>query len=212
MWKNQETLDFLIWLREYNLHIDSYDNKVKLFGIDSVGKSWNERDIFMAKILLNIRQYEHQAKTVVWAHNLHTGDARATSAVEQGQINLSQLLRERHPEKVYSIGMFTYIGDVIASNEWGQKTIKKQLKLAHFDSVEHLLNMQNEERFYIIFNNLPSKVKKWLNRKRLQRHVGVVYIDDNELENHYADTQIVNEFDSIIFFNRTTALNWLNHW
>jgi erythromycin esterase-like protein/predicted phosphoribosyltransferase len=64
--------------------------------------SWNLRDTHMADTLDALadhlsQQRGEQAKIVVWAHNSHVGDARATQVGEQGELTLGQLVRERHP-------------------------------------------------------------------------------------------------------------------
>ncbi len=174
-------------------------------------ESWNIRDKYMFETLLTIRRYLDSVKTVVWAHNSHLGDARATAAVEVEQLNIGQLLRVHLKEKLFSIGMFSYFGNVIASDEWGGKTRSKYLRPAHKNSVEFLFSQLNRDNFYLVFNQLPNRISNWLNNKIMERHVGVVYIPENELENHYGGTQIVDEFDAILFIEKTTALDWFEN-
>src|ERR687887_394714 len=77
--------------------------------------SWNLRDRHMAETLhALVAHLEGQGgggtKVVLWAHNSHLGDARATQMGERGEWNVGQLVRERYPGKTYSVGFSTYSG------------------------------------------------------------------------------------------------------
>ena len=59
--------------------------------------SWNLRDEHMAETLANLAAHLDRlvgrAKIVVWEHNSHVGDARATELGESGEFNVGQLVR-----------------------------------------------------------------------------------------------------------------------
>ena len=60
------------------------------------------------------------AKAVVWEHNTHVGDARATDMAAAGMVNVGQLVRERHAkEGVVLVGFGSYQGSVIAGAALG---------------------------------------------------------------------------------------------
>ena len=85
--------------------------------------SWNIRDTHMADTFDALMAFLGQRNGVkpriaVWAHNSHLGDARATEMGERGELNLGQLLRERHGAHVKSIGFTTYDGTVTAASDW----------------------------------------------------------------------------------------------
>ena len=65
-------------------------------------ESWNLRDRHMADTLdalvAHLERTLRPAKAVVWEHNSHVGDARATEMGPGGQVNVGQLARERHGE------------------------------------------------------------------------------------------------------------------
>ncbi|MDG0793907.1 erythromycin esterase family protein [Cohnella ginsengisoli] len=83
-------------------------------------ESWNVRDRHMAAALERLMAYHGPAaRAIVWAHNTHVGDARATDMAEEGMVNVGQLLREAHGGEVYAIGFGTYQGSVIAGRGWG---------------------------------------------------------------------------------------------
>ena len=79
-------------------------------------ESWNLRDTHMLETLLDNRSPldDGKAKVIVWAHNSHLGDARATSMSESGESNIGQLVRERFGREVFTIGFTTYSGTVTA--------------------------------------------------------------------------------------------------
>ena len=86
--------------------------------------SWNLRDQHMAGTLDALaghlsRQRGRPAKIVVWAHNSHVGDARATELGSQGELDIGQLVRERHPGSCRLLGFTTYTGTVTAASDWG---------------------------------------------------------------------------------------------
>jgi erythromycin esterase-like protein len=64
-------------------------------------ESWNVRDDHMAETLAWLRENRPGAKIVVWAHNSHLGDARATEMASRGERNVGQLTRERFGEDVF---------------------------------------------------------------------------------------------------------------
>jgi len=179
-----------------------------MYSTDNPADSWNVRDKYMFDTIINVHNYYQYPKTIVWAHNSHLGDARATVASEIKQLNVGQLLRQYFEENLFSIGMFTFMGEVIASDDWGKPIVQKTLKQAHANSNEYLLHKLNIPNFYLFPKKLPQQLYSWLNRKRLQRHIGVVYVDDDEINNHYSGTKLMEEFDAIFFFDKTTALQW----
>src|ERR1019366_10348590 len=67
-------------------------------------------------------------KVVVWAHNSHVGDARATSMRARGELNIGQLARERYGDDALLIGFSTNAGHVTAASEWGGPTERKRVR------------------------------------------------------------------------------------
>jgi erythromycin esterase-like protein len=85
--------------------------------------TWNMRDRLMADTLdaltADLDRHGGTARVVVWAHNSHVGDARATEVAARGELTLGQLLRERHGADVVSVGFTTHTGTVTAASDWG---------------------------------------------------------------------------------------------
>ena len=85
--------------------------------------SWNLQDRHMAETLSALDDHiwhenERPAKIVVWAHNSHLGDSRATDMGQRGEWNVGQLVREKYGSDCFLIGFTTYAGTVTASTDW----------------------------------------------------------------------------------------------
>lgn len=167
--------------------------------------SWNERDRHMMETVIAVLTHLDYPKTIIWAHNSHLGDARATSMAQRQQINLSQLLREQFQQSVFSIGMLTYSGWVMAADKWRQPARLKSLLNAHPESNEALFHSLGIAHFMLKLQQSPM-LAYILNKTRLQRHVGVLYRPHDEMASHYSDTHIGQQFDAIIYIDSTRAV------
>ena len=105
-------------------------------------QTWNLRDTHMFETLLELRAHLDggKAKVVVWAHNSHLGDARATSMSEHGELNVGQLVRERFGRDVFAIGFITYFGTVTAAQDWGDPAERRRVRPGLRGSYEELLH------------------------------------------------------------------------
>jgi len=176
-------------------------------GSDITG--WNQRDLHMMESFLSVSDYMEEPKSIFWLHNSHLGDARATEMVKSSQLNIGQLLNQSFSEDIYSIGMLTYQGLVSASDDWDSPAEIKKLLRAHPDSNEALFHSLGIPHFFLDLHQSES-LKNFLNRTRLQRHVGVVYRPDDEMDSHYSETHLSDQFNAIIFIDTTTPVIDLN--
>jgi erythromycin esterase-like protein len=174
--------------------------------------SWNVRDQHMLDSLVAIDQYiTHQkrrpARIVVWAHNSHIGDARATEMSQQGEHNLGQLVRQAYGKQCAIIGLTTYQGSVTAASQWGQAPLYKIVNPALPASYEFIMHLLQTPDFWVSFSS-DSLVAQYLNalEPRLQRAIGVVYRPDTERSSHYFYTQLAKQFDLLIHFDTSQAL------
>lgn len=174
--------------------------------------SWNIRDKHMAETINAIADHlEHRfnkpAKIVIWAHNSHLGDARATEMGARGEFNIGQLMREQHSE-TYSIGFSTYNGFVTAATDWNEPAQCKKIEPGLPGSYEELFHLVRYKNF--ILNLLGNQqLEHFLKIPRLQRAIGVIYRPETERYSHYFFTHLPYQFDSIIHFDNTTALKSL---
>lgn len=173
--------------------------------------SWNIRDTHMAETLNVIADHlenraNQPAKIVVWAHNSHVGDARATEVTEQGEINIGQLVREQHENDVYLLGFSTHEGFVTAASDWDMPAERKALNPGFNSSYEELFHDLTYKNFFLDLTNNRQKLEHFLQIPRLQRAIGVVYRPETERLSHYYFTHLLDQFNGMIHFDKTTAL------
>jgi erythromycin esterase len=172
--------------------------------------SWNVRDRHMTDTIDRIvRHLGPGARGVVWEHNTHVGDARATDMSRAGLVNVGQLLRERHArDGVVLIGFASHHGSVLAARSWGDPERVFRLPDARGGSHEDLLRRALDERALLVFGD--DRSGPWLSGWAGHRAVGVVYDPAREAGN-YVPTLMGGRYDALLWFERTTALRPLRH-
>jgi protein-L-isoaspartate(D-aspartate) O-methyltransferase len=180
---------------------------------DDAADSWNQRDRNMFDTLLAILNHRGPAsKAVIWAHNSHIGDSRATERSEHGEINLGQLVRETFGDSAYLIGFGTDHGSVAASSKWGAPMKVMQIPASHVDSYEHLFHQVKADNFMLplrestIHNPVQEMTRNMLLAERLQRAIGTMYDPEDELTKHYSSASLPRQFDEYIWFDETQAV------
>lgn len=171
--------------------------------------SWNLRDTHMVETLAELVKHSEaqghsHPKVIVWAHNSHLGDARATDMGEQGEVNLGQLARERFGS-VFSIGFSTWSGEVTAASDWGAPAERKRVRPALPGSYEELFHSVGLPRFWVSLRR-RGEAATLLTTSRLQRAIGVIYRPDTERASHYFKASLARQFDVMIHVDRTLAL------
>jgi erythromycin esterase-like protein len=145
------------------------------------------------------------AKVVVWAHNSHLGDARATHMGTQGEWNVGQLVRERDGQDAVLVGFTTYSGTVTAASNWGAPAERKSVRLALPGSYEALFHDSGLGRFLLTFRG-GGQVSDALRQPRLERAIGVIYRPETERASHYFHAILPAQFDAVIHIDRTRAV------
>ncbi|HWK11811.1 MAG TPA: erythromycin esterase family protein [Vicinamibacterales bacterium] len=177
-------------------------------------ESWNLRDTHMMETLEALLQYTRrtagEARAVVWAHNSHLGDARATQMGDQGELNIGQLARERFGADVRSIGFTTHTGTVTAASNWDEPAQRKRVRPSLAGSYERLFHDAGIDRFWLDLAD-PS-IRSALAAPRLERAIGVIYRPDSERLSHYFRARLSNQFDAVIHIDETHALQPLEPW
>ena len=175
--------------------------------------SWNVRDCHMAETLdALIRHLDRQggrSKIVVWEHNSHLGDARATEMGESGELNVGQLVRERYEHDSFLIGFSTYTGSVTAASNWDGPTERKQVRPGLKGSYEALFHQVGLPRFLLNLRDENAAIEG-LRHERLQRAIGVIYRPETERMSHYFHTRLPDQFDALIHFDETRAVEPLD--
>jgi erythromycin esterase-like protein len=178
-----------------------------MFG-DRAG-SWNLRDRHMADtldhLLAHLDRDGGRTRAVVWAHNSHLGDARATEMSGRGELNLGQLMRERHGRDVVGVGFSTHGGSVTAAADWGEPAQRMHVRRALPDSYEALLHATGIAAF-LLCPLAAGESGRALLEPRLQRAIGVVYRPRTERQSHYFVASAPRQFDALVHVDRTRAV------
>ncbi|MBC5772502.1 erythromycin esterase family protein [Pontibacter sp. KCTC 32443] len=167
--------------------------------------SWNLRDRHMMETVNRLMNfYGPSSKVIVWAHNTHVGDARATNMRQYGMLNIGQLVREQHSEKgVYSIGFGSYTGTVTAATKWGSPAQVMGVPNAQGNSWEALLHKVQPIDKVVLLDNL--KEEKAFKKMIGHRAIGVVYQPGSESGN-YVPSRMPERYNAFIFIDETEAL------
>jgi erythromycin esterase-like protein len=171
--------------------------------------SWNLRDRHMAETVEALVDFLGRttgtARVVIWAHNSHLGDARFTEMGEQGELNVGQLMRERYGERAVLIGFSTYSGTVTAADDWDAPALRKRVRPGLRGSCEEALHEVGLDPYYLLFRGGGTAAEE-LRGPRLQRAIGVIYRPETERQSHYFHAEVTEQFDAMIHFDETRAV------
>ncbi len=174
--------------------------------------SWNLRDAHMADTLAHLLDRGGpNAKALVWAHNSHIGDARATDmGAARGEHNIGQLARAKWGDDVALIGFGTHTGTVSAATDWdGDRDVMRVLP-SRADSYERQCHESGIERF-LLLPDIDPALRARLSEPRLERFIGVIYRPETERWSHYSQAVLSEQFDGYVWFDQTTALEPAGH-
>jgi erythromycin esterase-like protein len=160
-------------------------------------ESWNLRDRHMAETLEALAAHL-DARIAVWAHNSHVGDARATQLSERGELNIGQLVRQRHGRETLLVGFTTFTGTVTAAYDWGGPAERKRVRRALEGSWEELFHRTGEAQLLVVPAGLQGR--------RLERAIGVIYRPETERLSHYFEARLADQFDAVIHIDETRAV------
>jgi erythromycin esterase-like protein len=168
--------------------------------------SWNIRDRHMAATLERlVRHYGPGCKAIVWEHNTHVGDARATDMAAEGLLNVGQLVRQAHGARdVVLVGFGSHHGRVIAGREWGAPMESLPVPPAREGSWEHVLHEASDAGRALLLS--PANSSSELLLPRGHRAIGVVYHPERERFGNYVPTVLTQRYDAFIFLDETRAL------
>ena len=171
--------------------------------------SWNLRDRHMVDTLQELVRFLDRprpgARVVVWAHNSHLGDARATEMGEQGELNVGQLVRQAYGAQAVLVGFTTYTGTVTAASEWDGPAHRKHVRPALAGSYERLFHETQIPRFLLPLRT-ELELASALGTPRLERAIGVLYLPESERASHYFRARLPDQFDFVLHFDETRAV------
>ena len=171
--------------------------------------SWNLRDCHMADTLdALLAHFGPDAKAVVWEHNSHIGDARATQMGAEGEWTVGQLVRERRGDEAFLLGFTTHTGTVAAASDWDAPVEHKQVRPSLPESYEAVFHATGIPRFYLPLREGPAR--EALMEPRLERAIGVIYAPRTERASHYFEAVLPEQFDAIVHWDETRAVQPLD--
>jgi erythromycin esterase-like protein len=171
--------------------------------------SWNLRDSHMADtldlLLEHLERTRGNARVVVWAHNSHLGDARATEMAERDEHNVGQLVRERHGRDAVTIGFTTHHGTVTAARDWDAPPDTRLVVPGRPDAYEGMLHDLRMGDLLLMPDRDPD-ARGLLGEPRLERFIGVIYRPETERQSHYMSARLAEQFDAVIHVDESHAL------
>jgi erythromycin esterase-like protein len=176
-------------------------------------EAWNLRDTHMFGTLQALLDAKGpDAKAVVWAHNSHIGDARATEmGLVRDELNLGQLSRQAWGEAARLIGFGTHAGTVACASDWDAPMEVKTVRPALAGSQEAAAHDSGLDRFLLDLRPGPtSAARRALSEPRLERFIGVIYRPETERWSHYVEARLPDQFDAWVWFDETTAVTPLD--
>ncbi|MFL5621109.1 MAG: erythromycin esterase family protein [Gemmatimonadaceae bacterium] len=171
--------------------------------------SWNLRDTHMADtvsaIVSYLTRHRRDPKIVIWAHNSHLGDARATEMGARGELNVGQLIRQKYGPAAVLVGFTTYTGTVTAATNWDEPGERKLVRPALPNSYELGFHETGIPRFFLDLSDGAGGTAL-MSKPRLERAIGVIYRPETERVSHYFQADLRNQFDAVYHFDETRAL------
>ena len=170
--------------------------------------SWNKRAEHMkATVARLLDEHGPDARGIVWAHNTHIGDARATDMAMTGMKNIGWLTRQRYgADNVVAVGFTTHRGQVLAGRQWGAAMETMTVPPAMGGSVEDIFNALDKDSLMVIFDDaVPEALLSRLGH----RAKGVTYNPEAEQRN-YVPTILPRRYDVFVFIAETSPLTMLD--
>ena len=172
-------------------------------------ESWNLRDEHMTRtvkdLLTFLERRRPDARLVLWAHNSHLGDARATDMGHSGELNVGQLVRQHFGSAAVNIGFTTHTGTVTAASEWDGPPERKHLRPSLAGSYERMFHDSGVPRFLLQFAR-DGALASALAGSHLERAIGVLYTPRTERQSHCFYARLADQFDFVIHIDDTRAV------
>lgn len=175
--------------------------------------TWNLRDRHMTAVLERLlEKHGPRSKAIIWEHNSHIGDFRATHEGQGGYLNVGQLVREKYGPSSIAVGFGTHRGTVTAAHAWDGEPKFMRVPPAREGSYEHTFGRLGSPAFYLPLARIPhdDPAAGWLHETRGERAIGVVYDPAREHHGNYVPTRLAARYDAYLFFANTFAVEPLD--
>ncbi len=192
---------------EQNAHIAKNAESYYRSMVSVNQNSWNLRDGHMMETLQRLLHFHGpDSKAIVWEHNTHVGDARATDMVLEGSVNVGQLVREHHSglnPKI--VGFGSYMGTVVAGAEWGAPMRNMHVPQAVPGSWESLMHRTGKGNQLVFMHDLAQD--PMFKDPIPHRAIGVVYHPKYEQLGNYVPSIMPKRYDAFIHIDTTEAVH-----
>lgn len=174
--------------------------------------TWNLRDRHMVDTLERLLiQLGSDSKAILWEHNTHIGDFRATYESATGHVNVGQLVREQFGDRSVAVGFGTYRGTVTAASRWDGPAEFKRVPPARPGSYEAMFHDAGLPACYLGMKRLLKwEADAWLFQTRDERAIGVVYDPLREAIGNYVPSRLADRYDAYFYFDETLAVEPLD--
>lgn len=124
------------------------------------------------------------------------------------ELNLGQLVRQQHGTDASLIGCLSHTGTVAAAYEWDEDMQVRPVNPSMRDSYEYLMHQTGIPSFMLDLRkgHGAEELRKELMKKRSERFIGVIYRADTERMSHYMDVCLPEQFDALIWFDESKAV------
>lgn len=193
------------------------------------GVTWNLRDQHMTSTVMRLVEHLEVYSEgpqggappgiVIWAHNSHIGDARATDRGKRaGHWNLGHMVRETFgPDVTFLLGFTTHEGEVHAAPDWSWPARNYLLQAAQrgsweaeFHDATALLQEQQDSQDegdpVVGFLWPCGRVAAFHGVALPHRFIGVIYRPEHEQQSHISLAEISEMYDAVLHVDITTAL------
>src|SRR5437868_9122409 len=122
-----------------------------------------------------------------------------------GELNVGQLIRQIYRQSAFLVGFTTHTGTVTAATEWDGPAENKRVVPSLPDSYGRLFHETQLPQFLLTLRDAGQR-RSLLADEHLERAIGVIYRPETERLSHYFTTRLSEQFDAVIHFDRTRAV------
>jgi erythromycin esterase-like protein len=122
-----------------------------------------------------------------------------------GELNVGQLVRQRHGENSALLGFTTFAGTVTAASDWDGPAERKRVRPALSGSYEGFFHDTGIANFLLTLRGVDA-LSDVLSQELLERAIGVIYLPETERLSHYFLARLADQFDAVIHLDETRAV------
>lgn len=165
-------------------------------------ESHRVREKLMAENILWLRNYERKEKMFLWAHNGHVSKEQL---FEDGPKAMGAFLEEKLGDNYYAIGTEFYKGSFQAKDIREVNYSDAELKRIEIEDngSPELASSLNKvgDILFLNFREAGHKPKKMLNKENGIHDIGAGFISEKD---HISNINLINNFDGLLFIDKTT--------